>query len=93
MLTVCQAQRTVAKSVNKMLFLPSMRFLLDREDSKGVPRRQRAEYPDIGISGKMRGTTNGKSSIWKGSGVCVCVCVCVCVAATAGTHNTFVELP
>lgn len=44
--------RNVARSVNKMLFLPSMSFLLDRGDNKGVTRRQRAEYPDIGISGK-----------------------------------------
>lgn len=44
--------RNVAKSVNKMLFLPSVSFLLDREDNKRVIRRQRAEYPDIGISGK-----------------------------------------
>ena len=44
--------RNVAKSVNKMLFLPSVSFLLDREDNIRVIRRQRAEYPDIGISGK-----------------------------------------
>ena len=53
---------TIAKSVNKMLFLPSMSFLPDGEYNQGMSRRQGAECPDLGISeqegwaraGKMR---------------------------------------